>query len=289
MSNLRERAAELAQTWPGYAAILDFYVGVKEAQEASRPAVRVSRAQAQEHGAGSTAAPGRPLIDRDDFPIDVKASVELFGALCKLAKRANPHLGAQVDRIEDALAAGALDLTGLLAGGGRDSTIGQAAADQGLDVHALAFLVRGSTQPSVDAVRYQLYDENLTDSWRKSSCPICGSEPILSLLKGQHGLRHLLCSRCGCDWKVDRVSCCVCGSQDAGSLQYFQSEGDAAHRIDSCDRCHHYIKTIDCRILEAPDPLLEDLATLHLDIVANRNGYTRAVLNFLSDPGGRVS
>ena len=171
MSNLRERAAELAQTWPGYAAILDFYVGVKEAQDASRPAVRVSRAQAQEHGTGATAAPGRPLIDRDDFPIDVKASVELFGALCKLAKRANPHLGAQVDRIEDALAAGALDLTGLLAGGGRDSTIGQAAADQGLDVHALAFLVRGSTQPSVDAVRYQLCDENLDGQLAQEQLP----------------------------------------------------------------------------------------------------------------------
>ena len=52
-----------------------------------------------------------------------------------------------------------------------------------------------------------------------------------------------------------------------------------ASRIDLCDSCHHYIKTIDVRTLEAPDPCLEDLGTLHLDVVAARKGYSRVVPN----------
>jgi FdhE protein len=78
---------------------------------------------------------------------------------------------------------------------------------------------------------------------------------------------------------VDRVSCAVCGERNPDALQYFHDEGDAACRIDLCDSCRHYIKTIDVRPLEAPDPVLEDLATLHLDVVASEKGYSRAVPN----------
>lgn len=288
MPSLRERAGQLGEKWPGYAAILDFYVAVREAQDASRPAVRVGRATIGEPGKGGIAEPGQPLLDKEDFPIDLEASIDLFRALCKLGKEANPHLGAQVDRIEVALAAGALDLERLLAGGGKDTAIEQAAVDQGLDACVLSFLVRSCTRPSIDAVRQQLCGDDPADGWGKSNCPVCGSVPILSLLKGQRGLRHSLCSRCGCEWKVDRVSCCVCGNKDAGSLQYFHAEGDAARRIDLCDKCRHYIKTIDCRSLEESDPSLEDLATLHLDVLATQKGYTRVVPSFWNTSVGTL-
>ena len=103
--------------------------------------------------------------------------------------------------------------------------------------------------------------------------------PALSLLKGDGGIRYSRCSHCACQWRVDRLSCSVCGNKDPGTLHYFCGEGEEAHRIDLCDACHHYIKTIDCRSLEAADPITEDLATLHLDVVAVQKGYERAVPN----------
>ena len=93
-------------------------------------------------------------------------------------------------------------------------------------------------------------------------------------------MRYSLCSYCACQWRVDRLSCSVCGNKNQGSLQYFCGEGEEAHRVDLCDACHHYIKTIDYRSLEESDPSLEDLATLHLDVVAVQKGYTRAVPPF---------
>ena len=92
----------------------------------------------------------------------------------------------------------------------------------------------------------------------------------MSVLKGDPVLRYLLCSCCGCQWLIDRLACSVCGNKEQGSLQYFCGEGEEAYRIDLCDDCHHYIKTIDYRSLEESDPYLDDLATLHLDVVATR-------------------
>ena len=92
-------------------------------------------------------------------------------------------------------------------------------------------------------------------------------------------MRYLLCSYCGYQWRIDRLSCPVCGNKEQESLQYFCGEGEEAFRIDLCDKCHRYIKTIDYRSLEESDPALEDLATLHLDILAVQKGYRRAVPN----------
>ena len=70
-----------------------------------------------------------------------------------------------------------------------------------------------------------------------------------------------------------------CGNKDQGSLHCFHGEGDEAHRIDLCDKCHQYIKTIDFRKIEESDPVLEDLATLHLDVLATQKGNKRPVPN----------
>ena len=96
-------------------------------------------------------------------------------------------------------------------------------------------------------------------------------------------MRYSLCSYCGCQWRIDRLSCSVCGGKEQGALHYFYGEGEDACRIDLCDACHHYIKTIDYRNLEESDPCLEDLATLHLDLLAAQKGYRRAVPNPWTD------
>ena len=102
---------------------------------------------------------------------------------------------------------------------------------------------------------------------------------MLGLLKGERGLRHSVCSQGHCQWHVDRLGCPICDNKQPELLQHFATETDTACRIDLCDRCHHYIKTIDLRALDTPDPVLEDLATLHLDVVAIERGYARAVPN----------
>jgi FdhE protein len=279
MGTLRERARQLKEKRPGYGALLDFYVTVRESQVASRASVRVESVKVKKNGKGLPSEERYSMVGKEDFPVDIEASADLFRSLCRLGSAANPHIASQVAKIDQALHDGTMDLEALFAGGGKEQTIGQVAADRGLDKQVLSFLVRGSTRPSIEAGRDQFRGELDPETWRKSRCPVCGSLPALSLLRGDGGMRFSLCSYCGYQWKIDRLSCSVCGSKEQGALHYFCGEGEDACRIDLCDTCRHYIKTIDYRNLEESDPSLEDLATLHLDVLATQKGYRRAVPN----------
>jgi len=279
MGTLRERAQQLKEKRPGYGALLDFYVAVRESQLASRVSVQVDPVKFNKNGKGLPAEERLSPVGKEDFPFDLEASIDLFQSLCRLGNAANPHIASQVEKIEQALHDGTMDLEALFTGGGQDQAIEQVAADRELDKQVLSFLVRSSTRPSIEAGREQLRGELDPETWRKTRCPVCGSLPTLSLLRGDGGMRYSLCSCCGYQWRIDRLSCSVCGSKEQGALHYFCGEGEDACRIDLCDTCHHYIKTIDYRNLEESDPSLEDLATLHLDVLAVQKGYRRAVPN----------
>jgi FdhE protein len=149
----------------------------------------------------------------------------------------------------------------------------------GLHKKVFSFLIWNSVKPSIEAGMEQLRSEVDSEAWLKGYCPVCGSLPSLSLLKEETGKRYLLCSFCGYQWRADRLFCPFCSNKDQESLHYFHGEGEETHRIDLCDKCHQYIKTIDYRNLQESDPVLEDLATLHLDLLATQKGYKRPVPN----------
>ena len=265
MEALAERARQLKEKRPGYGPLLDFYVEVRELQAASSVSLPV--------GSLKVKGSGR---DYPDLPVDIEASIGLFRSLGRLCRSANTHMAAEMEKIDQALADNALDLEELVKGGGTGPAIERTAADGGLDAEVLSFLVRSSTRPSIEAAGEQLRGELDLESWRGSRCPVCGSLPVLSLLKDEGGMRYSLCSHCATRWRVDRLSCSACGNREPASLGYFFGEGEESCRIDHCDACHHYIKTIDCRSLEEADPMLEDLATPHLDVLAVQRGYARA-------------
>ena len=52
-------------------------------------------------------------------------------------------------------------------------------------------------------------------------------------------------------------------------------------RIDACDRCHRYIKTIDLSKDGLAVPCVDDIASVSLDLWARDGGYTRIKNNVL--------
>lgn len=287
MGRLQERAQQLKEKRAGYAAILDFYVQVRESQTASQASLKVAPLAIARERKNLLAAEGFSLGQKEDFPVDVEAAIGLFATLAKIGKKANPHLATQLEKIDQALRNNTLGLKDLISGGAREVATTRAASEMGLDPAILSFLVQGSIRPSFEAGMELLRGEVDVETWRKSHCPVCGSPPSLSLLQGEGGKRYSLCSCCSCQWRIDRLSCSVCGNKEPKSLHYFCAEGEEAYRIELCDACRHYIKTIDYRNLEESDPSLEDLATLHLDLLAVKKGYQRAVPNFWLADNGR--
>jgi len=279
LEKLKKRIQQLKKKRPGYKEILDFYRKVREEQEKAKPSVDVNPVPLKEEWKDPLFKEGFSLLERKDFPIDLETSINLFRSLCDIGKEANPHMAEEVKKIEEALDQKRIDLEEILTGGFKENKI-QAITDEfGFDRKLFSFIIQESIRPSIAVEVERLSKELETETWQKGLCPICGSLPHLSLLKEEIGKRYLLCSFCGYQWRIGRLVCPFCGNNKQESLQYFCAEGEEAYRIDLCDNCHQYIKTIDLRKIEGVDPILEDLATVHLDILASQRDYKRPVPN----------
>jgi FdhE protein len=274
-----ERIQQIKKKRPGYGKILDFYQSVKEAQQKAKTSLKITSIQLRKEWKKLLSQEGFSLIQKEDFPLDIESSVRLFETLCQVGRDANPHMAAQIIKIKEAIDGKRIEFKKLLRDGSREQRIEEIAEELALDKNVFLFLIQNSIRPSIEAGVEQLRSEVDPETWLKGYCPMCGSLPSLSLLKEEVGKRYLLCSFCGYQWRVERIFCPFCNNKDQESLHYFCGEGEETHRIDLCDKCHQYIKTIDTRNLQESDPVLEDLSTLHLDLLASQKGYKRPVPN----------
>jgi len=277
LGTLRKRIRQIKENLPIYREILDFYEKVREEQEKIKGSLRIEPVPLNQEWKVLLTQEGTPLLRKEDFPMDVEAGAQLFQSLCTIARDANPFMSEQMKEIEEAIKGGKFDVNEILRQKPKDEEIERVAEELGLDRKVFLFLIQNSAKPSIEAGMRQISKELASQPWFKGICPICGSLPLLSLLREEAGKRSLLCSFCGYEWRMGRLLCPFCNNKEQGSLRYLYAEEGGACRIDLCEECHHYIKTIDLRKADIPDPSLEDLATLHLDIVAHQRGYERPV------------
>jgi len=110
--------------------------------------------------------------------------------------------------------------------------------------------------------------------WRHGYCSLCGAEPSMARLAREDGRRILVCSLCRSEWRFDRLRCPFCEADSAPHYRHFTVEGDPAHRVDCCEQCRRYLKTIDERVLAYEVNLrAEEIVTAHLDRLAHEQGY----------------
>jgi FdhE protein len=117
-------------------------------------------------------------------------------------------------------------------------------------------------------------------------CPFCGGRPQVSLLRSleagsESGGRALICATCLTVWPFRRAVCAHCGEERPPKLGYFHSPQFEHVRIEACDTCRHYVKTVDLTRLGLALPLVDDVASSALDIWARDQGYTKIELNLL--------
>lgn len=112
-------------------------------------------------------------------------------------------------------------------------------------------------------------------------CPSCGSAAGMAVLRAEDGARRLLCLLCGEAWLAPRLMCASCGTRDQAQLGTVAVAKDDPRWIEVCDLCRRYLKTVDAGRLPAGHalvPRVEDARTLHLDLIAEREGYIRPAL-----------
>jgi FdhE protein len=108
-------------------------------------------------------------------------------------------------------------------------------------------------------------------------CPRCAALPVAAVLREEAlgARRSLLCALCLQEWECLRIVCPACAEQEFDKLPVYTAEQFAHVRIDACDRCHRYIKTIDLTKDGLAVPCVDDIASVSLDLWARERGYTR--------------
>jgi len=106
-------------------------------------------------------------------------------------------------------------------------------------------------------------------------CPFCGSKPQVAVLRpeGDGAKRFLLCSLCSTEWMFRRVLCPNCGEEDKDKLPVFSAQEFDYVRIDACDTCRAYIKSVDLSKNGRAIPVVDELATVFLNLWAVEKNY----------------
>ncbi len=114
-------------------------------------------------------------------------------------------------------------------------------------------------------------------------CPFCNRKPSLGVLRpqGDGGRRNLLCGFCLTEWDFRRLVCPGCGQEDHAKLPVYTAEELPYIRVECCDACHAYIKCIDLTKNGLADPLVDELASVPLNLWAQEHGYAKLYPNLL--------
>jgi FdhE protein len=199
--------------------------------------------------------------------------------------------GSAGQRTAERLLTAELDVGPLLedALNGDDPAIARAAEAGGYDPAAFAQLLELALQPVLWEAAARCAALTDVDRWDRGYCPVCGSWPALAELVGAEKRRVLRCGRCGSSWSWLVLLCPYCGNDDHRSLGTLTpqdvrpgpalpapAEPHSKDRVDTCERCHGYVKSV-ATFHSVPTPRLaaEDAATVHLDVGARAAGYVR--------------
>ncbi|MFC1669183.1 formate dehydrogenase accessory protein FdhE [Spirochaetota bacterium] len=148
-----------------------------------------------------------------------------------------------------------------------------------MGIEELIFLSINWFKPFLIAVRNMYCDTIDTSGWEKTHCPVCGYfSDISKIIESRDNARMLHCGFCEYEWKFPRLVCAVCENKDMDTQGYLVHEDDARYRIDYCDKCMGFIKTIRIPGKDEEsryDLTVENLITNFLDASAIEMGYNR--------------
>ncbi|TKC16862.1 formate dehydrogenase accessory protein FdhE [Robertmurraya kyonggiensis] len=115
--------------------------------------------------------------------------------------------------------------------------------------------------------------EELHKAEAQGCCPACGEAPRVAIIN-KKGKKEITCPRCHYAWEVKKISCAHCGSEEAGKIEILRVEKDDSSEIHVCHDCQGYTKVIDVRkFIQVEAISMLDLKTIHLDIIAQENGF----------------
>lgn len=118
---------------------------------------------------------------------------------------------------------------------------------------------------------------------RNSQCPKCRRKPQTGVLRAEeHGAkRSLICSFCATEWDYSRIVCPACGEQEFDELAIYTADTMQHVRVDACESCKSYLLSVDLTKDAEAVPMVDELASIPLNIWAQQQGYRKLQPNLL--------
>ena len=263
---------------PHYTELLDIMADILILREEYRNSMKDPIFRVEENLITKKMEGGLPLIDFMGKEYDLTRPKDYFNSLISIAEKRMPEVAQNIIDIiksqqfdwEKMIHASfdrkteETDAQELLAG--RE-------AEENIDL--IDLFTEESLRPELEIIAEKYGEIIRKSNWSEGYCPICGKEPKIGEIRDEEeGKRYLFCHQCGFKWHFHRIKCPFCGNEEQHSLAYFEVEGEERYRVDVCNKCRRYIKTVELpKSSEEPNLDIEDIATLHLDMIAYDEGY----------------
>jgi len=218
------------------------------------------------------------LVDFPKIKISRKFLDDTFKDICSVIEKYNTLESEELERLKAKKASGELSLSELIENIATQNKeyFEKLSKKLSVKVEALLFIAENLVRPILILEAQRLQGKIKDDIWLRNYCPVCGNEPRMVRLERETGRRILECSLCYTQWVFKILECPFCGNNEQKTLKFFFLEDDSPYRVDICDKCKRYIKTVDERKLgEERKAILrvENIATIHLDMLAEREGF----------------
>ncbi len=240
----------------------------------SAPWLSLLEAALSESAAGARwdAVAPRPAVDRPvKAPLLAHADITIPGRLVRgwvrrLLKLAALTNGRRIDPVTLLQAAVRQD----------DAAIDALARSGGVDPQALRVAGQMAAVPLLHACA-RAFASAVAPSWWEGYCPVCGAWPAVAEYTGLERKRQLRCGRCSTAWAIPTLRCVFCDETRHAELGYLTLEdGDETRKMGVGRTRSGYLKGHATGRGLAPSALLlDDLATVHLDLAALERGYKR--------------
>lgn len=162
----------------------------------------------------------------------------------------------------------------------------------GCDPLQLEFFPRAFAQPLAEALAAQAApaaqtakaDGKPPEEWHENFCPVCGGPPQLAVLLDEaliKSRRLLECALCRTRWPFRRGLCPHCGEDKAEQLEIHTTEDLPHLRVEECKTCRGYLKAVDLRKDGLAVPLVDEIASIELDLWADERGLWKLQPNLV--------
>ena len=142
-------------------------------------------------------------------------------------------------------------------------------------------LARAFLQPYAEFLRTKAAPQ--CKGYNYPLCPFCSRKPVAGVLRqqGDGAARSLICGFCLAEWEFRRIICPACGEEDNRKLPVYIAEQFDYVRVDCCDTCRTYLKTVDLTKNGLAEPLVDEIASAPLDLWARDHSYAKLQPNLL--------